>query len=93
MKRKWNKMPDTQVTPPTVNVDTPSGPAPLISTSAATQSTAAASSASAGAIVVILIWALSLVHISVPSDVSVALSVLVSAGVHWIMIKFGMPTS
>lgn len=69
-------------------------PAPLITTpgsdSPATQSTASAAGASAGAIVVILIWLLSLTHITVPGEVQVALTVLVGSGVHWAMITFGM---
>jgi hypothetical protein len=63
------------------------------SDSPATQSTAAASGASAGALVVILIWLISLAHITVPAEVATAFTVLTGAAVHWIMITYGMGES
>jgi hypothetical protein len=65
-------------------------PKPLISDSPATQATSAASSASAGAFVVILMWFLYLFHITVPPEVSVAVSVLAGTFTHWLVIKYGL---
>lgn len=64
---------------------------PLVSSSPANQATAAASSASAAAMVVILIWILGLVHVPVPSEVSAAFVTLGGAGVHWAVVKWGLP--
>lgn len=65
------------------------GPA-LISSSPANQATAAASGGAAGAGIVILIWLLGAVHVTVPGEVAASMAVLVTAGVHWASIRWGL---
>lgn len=68
-------------------------PPPLVSSSPANQSTAAASSATAAAIVIILLWVITLVHVTVPPEVSAALVTLIGTLVHWCVIKYGLPAT
>lgn len=80
--------------PPTTSAAIPApSPPPLISSSPATQATAAASSLSAAALVVILIYVVQgLAHITIPGEVTAALTSLIGAGVHWVGLKYGLPT-
>lgn len=65
-------------------------PTPLVSTSPANQATANASGAGAAALVTILIWGLGAVHVVVPPEVAAAFTVIVGAGVHYLVVKFGL---
>ena len=66
---------------------------PLVSSSPATQATAAGSSGISAALVVVLIWALSYFHVTMPPEVATAITILIGGIVHWMVIKFGMPPS
>jgi hypothetical protein len=50
-------------------------------------STAAASSSVALALVVVMVWLLSLAHLAVPDDVSVALGTVFTNFIHWFMTR------
>jgi hypothetical protein len=52
--------------------------------------TGAASSGMAGAVVVILTWALGLVHVEVPAEVAAALLVVVSPVLHFSLMRLGI---
>lgn len=65
-------------------------PEPLVSTSPANQATANASGAGAAALVTILIWGLSAVHVTVPPEVAAAFTVIVGAGVHYLVVRYGL---
>jgi len=68
-------------------------PAPLISSSPANQATAAASNVAAAAVMTILIWVTTaFFHVDIPSQVAVAMGSLVGMGVHWAVLKYGIPT-
>lgn len=79
--------PAAQITQPTQATSA------LISSSPANQSTAAASGGGAGAVMVILIWLLSRIHVDVPAEVATAMTILVGAGVHWAVLKYGLTLS
>lgn len=79
-------MSDTNPTPPA-----PVQSAPLVSSSPANQATAAGSSGAASALVVVVIWAISYLHVTVPPEVAAAVTTLVGVGVHWLVVKFGLP--
>ena len=57
--------------------------------SPATQSTAAAASGVSGAAVVILVWALSLVRVTVPAEVAASIMVCLAPVIHMIALKMG----
>jgi hypothetical protein len=65
---------------------------PLISSSPATQATAAAAGLSAAAIVVIIVWIVGMFHVTVPGEVTAAATSLIGFGVHWLGLKYGLPT-
>jgi hypothetical protein len=52
--------------------------------------TGAASSGMAGAAVVILTWALGLLHIEVPAEVAAALLVVLSPALHFAVVQLGI---
>ena len=52
--------------------------------------TGAASSGMAGAAVVILTWALGLLHIQVPAEVAAALLVVISPALHFAVVRLGI---
>jgi len=56
-------------------------------TSTPSLSTAAASGSVALACVVVLVWLLSLAHVAVPDDVSVALGTILTNSIHWFMTQ------
>ena len=66
---------------------------PKTNDSPATQATSTASNAAAGALAVIVIWALSATHVTVPPEVAAAFTVLAGALVHWLVIKYGVPNT
>ena len=68
----------------TVTTTTPADPG-----SPATQSTAAAASGVSGAAVVILVWALSLVRVTVPAEVAASIMVCLAPIIHMIALKMG----
>lgn len=59
---------------------------PLISTSPATQATSTSANTTAGAMVVILLWVVSIWHVTVPNEVAIAFTVLIGSVVHFIVI-------
>lgn len=65
----------------------------LVSSSPANQSTAAASGGAAAAIVVILMWVFGLFHVTVPAEVASAFVFVIGAGVHWLVIKYGLTST
>jgi len=52
--------------------------------------TGAASSGVAGATVVILTWALGLLHVEVPAEVAAALLVVLSPALHFAVVRLGI---
>ena len=68
----------------TTTTTTPADPG-----SPATQSTAAAASGVSGAAVVILVWALSLVRVTVPAEVAASIMVCLAPIIHMIALKMG----
>ena len=75
------------VVAPVIEPDAP----PLISSSPANQATAGVSFSGASGGVIIILWLLSLWHVTVPQEVALAASPIVGAGVHWLMMKFATP--
>ena len=58
------------------------------SDSSATQATAGTASAVSGAAVVVICWLANLAHLLVPNEVAVALMVLITAGTHFLGLKY-----
>ncbi len=83
----------SQTTQPIPPADPPPAPVPLVSSSPANQSTAAASSGSAAGVVIILLWLIGLFHVTVPPEVAAAFVTLIGTGVHWAVVKWGLPTA
>jgi hypothetical protein len=81
----------SETTTPPAPATPPPSPAPLISSSPANQSTAAVSGLSSSGLMVVLIWALGLAHVTVPPEVAVVLVSMIGAGVHWLILTYGTP--
>lgn len=85
--------PMTSTNVPPLTPPTPTPAPPLISSSPANQATAAGSGGAAAAIIVVVMWGLGLLHITVPPEVASAMTALVGAGVHALVIKYSPPSS
>jgi hypothetical protein len=62
-------------------------PPPSSTNVATTQGTAATAGGLTGAALVVMVWGLSLYHITVPAEVIAAMGVLIAPLVHYIMVR------